>query len=156
MHAPQVSKESTDDYVGRMQGYVLLLAAVTQSDNPANPHGLSQAWAWLARWAGGAASLLFGGVVVIMRLPAYAAASGGRGRVARMESSAPLAITPLNALGLSGASAALKDAQHTAHRHTLQYPHHLEVAFLAMYYCLRRAAATPTALPPCSTSRLPC
>lgn len=46
----QVSKESTDEYVGRMQGYLLLLAAITQSDNPANPHGLAQAWAFLARW----------------------------------------------------------------------------------------------------------
>ncbi|GAB4823632.1 hypothetical protein N2152v2_010678 [Parachlorella kessleri] len=45
----QVTKESTDDFVGRMQGYVLLLAAVTQSDNPANPHGLAQAWAYIAR-----------------------------------------------------------------------------------------------------------
>ena len=33
-----------------LQGYVLLLAAVTQSDNPANPHGLAQGWAYLARW----------------------------------------------------------------------------------------------------------
>ncbi len=49
----QVTKESTDDYVGRMQGYLLLLAAMTQSDNPSNPHGLSQAWSYLARWAVG-------------------------------------------------------------------------------------------------------
>lgn len=44
-----MTKESTDDYVGRMQGYVLLLAAITQSDNPANPYGLAQAWTFLAR-----------------------------------------------------------------------------------------------------------
>jgi nucleoporin GLE1 len=42
-------KESTDDYMGRMQGYVMLYAAITQSDNPANPHGLQHAWEYLAR-----------------------------------------------------------------------------------------------------------
>lgn len=43
------SKESTDDFVGRLQGYVMLYAAMTQSDNPRNPHGLEHAWTWLAR-----------------------------------------------------------------------------------------------------------
>ncbi|KAL4527124.1 hypothetical protein Ndes2526B_g09162 [Nannochloris sp. 'desiccata'] len=42
-------KESTDEYMGRMQGYVMLYAAITQSDNPANPHGLQHAWEYLAR-----------------------------------------------------------------------------------------------------------
>lgn len=43
------TKESTDEYMGRMQGYVMLYAAITQSDNPANPHGLEHAWKYLAR-----------------------------------------------------------------------------------------------------------
>jgi nucleoporin GLE1 len=43
------SRESTDDFVGRAQGYVMLYAAMTQSDNPRNPHGLGQAWGYLAR-----------------------------------------------------------------------------------------------------------
>lgn len=46
---PKVVKESTDEYVGRMQGYVMLYAAMTQSDNPANPHGLEHGWSYLAR-----------------------------------------------------------------------------------------------------------
>lgn len=41
--------ESTDDYLGRMTGYVMLYAAITQSDNPGNPHGLAYGWAYLAR-----------------------------------------------------------------------------------------------------------
>lgn len=45
----RVVKESTDEYVARMQGYVMLYAAITQSDNPANPHGLPHAWAYAAR-----------------------------------------------------------------------------------------------------------
>lgn len=44
-----MTKESTDEYMGRMQGYVMLYAAITQSDNPANPHGLQHAWEYLAR-----------------------------------------------------------------------------------------------------------
>ena len=44
-----VTKESTDEYMGRMQGYVMLYAAMTQSDNPANPHGLQHAWEYLSR-----------------------------------------------------------------------------------------------------------
>lgn len=42
-------KESTDEFIGRMQGYVMLYAALTQSDNPGNPHGVPNAWAYLAR-----------------------------------------------------------------------------------------------------------
>lgn len=45
----QVSKESTDEFVGRMAGYVMLYGAAMQSDNPQNPHGLQHAWAMLAR-----------------------------------------------------------------------------------------------------------
>ena len=45
--------ESTDEYLGRMQGYVMLYAAITQSDNPANPHGLRHAWEYLARLLNG-------------------------------------------------------------------------------------------------------
>jgi nucleoporin GLE1 len=45
----ELIKESTDEYMGRMQGYVMLYAAITQSDNPANPHGLHHAWEYLAR-----------------------------------------------------------------------------------------------------------
>jgi nucleoporin GLE1 len=43
------NNESTDEYVARMQGYVMFYAAFTQSDNPMNPHGLQFAWAYIAR-----------------------------------------------------------------------------------------------------------
>jgi len=46
---PTTFTESTDEYVARMQGYVMLYAAITQIDNPYNVHGLSHAWAYLAR-----------------------------------------------------------------------------------------------------------
>jgi len=45
----ELIKESTDEYMGRMQGYVMLYAAITQSDNPSNPHGSQHAWEYLAR-----------------------------------------------------------------------------------------------------------
>lgn len=45
----ELIKESTDEYMGRMQGYVMFYAAITQSDNPSNPHGLQHAWEYLAR-----------------------------------------------------------------------------------------------------------
>ncbi|KAI7837388.1 hypothetical protein COHA_008755 [Chlorella ohadii] len=45
----EVTKESTDEFVGRMQGYLMLYAAAMQSDNPQNPHGLGHAWELLAR-----------------------------------------------------------------------------------------------------------
>ncbi|EFN53838.1 hypothetical protein CHLNCDRAFT_135914 [Chlorella variabilis] len=45
----QVTRETTDEFVGRVQGYLMLYAAVTQSDNPQNPHGLGHAWTLLAR-----------------------------------------------------------------------------------------------------------
>lgn len=45
----QVSRESTDEFVGRMAGYLMLYAAAMQSDNPQNPHGLQHAWTLLAR-----------------------------------------------------------------------------------------------------------
>lgn len=45
----EVEKESTDDFIARCQGYLLLYAAMTQSDVPANPLGLGSAWAYLAR-----------------------------------------------------------------------------------------------------------
>ncbi|KAI3431256.1 hypothetical protein D9Q98_004319 [Chlorella vulgaris] len=45
----RVTRETTDEFVGRQQGYVMLYAAVTQSDNPRNPHGLANAWVLLAR-----------------------------------------------------------------------------------------------------------
>lgn len=48
-----ITTESTDEYVGRMAGCVMLYAAVTQSDNPANPHGLAHAWEYLARLLNG-------------------------------------------------------------------------------------------------------
>lgn len=41
--------ESTDTFVSRMQACVLLYAAITQSDNPQNPHGLPAGWAYVAR-----------------------------------------------------------------------------------------------------------
>jgi nucleoporin GLE1 len=41
--------EPTDEFVARTCGYVALYAALVQSDNPANPHGLAHGWAWLAR-----------------------------------------------------------------------------------------------------------
>ena len=34
----------------RPQGYLRFYAAITQSDNPRNPHGLRHAWAYLARY----------------------------------------------------------------------------------------------------------
>ncbi|KAL4440598.1 hypothetical protein ABPG75_003599 [Micractinium tetrahymenae] len=45
----QVTRESTDEFVGRMAGYLMLYAAALQSDNPQNPHGLQHAWTLLAR-----------------------------------------------------------------------------------------------------------
>jgi integrase len=33
-----------------LQGYLRFYAAITQSDNPRNPHGLRHAWAYLARY----------------------------------------------------------------------------------------------------------
>lgn len=44
-----VKKESTDDFVGRMAGFIMLYAAFTQSENPANPHGIHNAWEYVAR-----------------------------------------------------------------------------------------------------------
>ncbi len=41
--------ESTDEYLGRMKGYVLFYAAILQSD--AYPEGPGIAWAFLARYA---------------------------------------------------------------------------------------------------------
>lgn len=41
--------ESIDDYLARVQGYVMLYAAITQSSQPSNPHGLQHAWAFMAR-----------------------------------------------------------------------------------------------------------
>lgn len=43
--------ESTDEYVGRMQGYIALYAAFAQAEQPAHPHGLDHAWAFCARCA---------------------------------------------------------------------------------------------------------
>ena len=43
------SKETTDDYIARMQGYVMLYAAMVQSDNPSNPHGLNHGWEYVSR-----------------------------------------------------------------------------------------------------------
>jgi GLE1-like protein len=41
--------ESTDDYLGRMKGYVLFYAAILQSDT--YPDGPGIAWTFLARYA---------------------------------------------------------------------------------------------------------
>eukprot|EP00898_Chlorokybus_atmophyticus_P000090 jgi/Chlat1/1081/Chrsp110S01544 len=45
--------ESTDDYLGRMGGYITLYAAITQVDilqpGVTHPYGLQHAWSWLAR-----------------------------------------------------------------------------------------------------------
>lgn len=43
------SFETTDDYLTRVQGYVMLYAAITQSSQPSNPHALQHAWAFMAR-----------------------------------------------------------------------------------------------------------
>ncbi|PSC71897.1 Nucleoporin GLE1 [Micractinium conductrix] len=45
----QISRESTDEFVGRQAGYLMLYAAAMQSGNPQNPHGLQHAWTLLAR-----------------------------------------------------------------------------------------------------------
>ena len=45
----KVVKESTDEFVGRMQGYIMLHAAITQSSHARNPHGLAFAWKYMAR-----------------------------------------------------------------------------------------------------------
>lgn len=41
--------ESTDEFISRMQGYIMFYAAFTQSDNSNNNHGLEFAWKYLAR-----------------------------------------------------------------------------------------------------------
>lgn len=40
--------ESTDEYLSRMQGYVMFYAAFMQNDKPENPHGMRHAWAYMA------------------------------------------------------------------------------------------------------------
>lgn len=41
--------ESSEEYSQRCGGYVLLYAAITQGDEPNNPHSLRHAWTWVAR-----------------------------------------------------------------------------------------------------------
>ncbi|KAK9822710.1 hypothetical protein WJX81_005965 [Elliptochloris bilobata] len=41
--------ESTDEYVGRMQGYIAFYAAFLQAEQPGHPHGLEHAWTFCAR-----------------------------------------------------------------------------------------------------------
>lgn len=41
--------ELPDEFVDRMQGYVLFYAALVQSEYPGHPHGLPHAWAYVAR-----------------------------------------------------------------------------------------------------------
>ncbi|RMZ54613.1 hypothetical protein APUTEX25_002199 [Auxenochlorella protothecoides] len=46
----QTTRESTDEYMLRVGGFVRLYAAFTQCDAANNPHGLKKAWTWLARF----------------------------------------------------------------------------------------------------------
>ncbi len=43
--------ESTDEYVGRMQGYIAFYAALVQAEQPGHPLSLEYAWAFCARCA---------------------------------------------------------------------------------------------------------
>ena len=45
----QVSCEPRDEYVARMGAMARFYGALMQCDDPQNPHGLKQAWTWLAR-----------------------------------------------------------------------------------------------------------
>lgn len=42
--------ESTDEFVARCCGYMVLLAALVQTDEPGSRYGLAYGWAFLARF----------------------------------------------------------------------------------------------------------
>jgi len=46
--ASSVSVENEEEYVGRLQGYIRLYAAILQNDSPAGDFGLSEAWSYVA------------------------------------------------------------------------------------------------------------
>lgn len=45
----QLEFESTDQYAGRLQGYMLFFGAFVQSERPGQPYGLAQGWQYTAR-----------------------------------------------------------------------------------------------------------
>lgn len=46
--ASSVSVENEEEYVGRLQGYIRLYAAILQNDSPATDFGMSEAWSYVA------------------------------------------------------------------------------------------------------------
>eukprot|EP00889_Picochlorum_renovo_P003852 jgi/Picre1/30882/NNA_006241.t1 len=46
--ASSVSVENEEEYVGRLQGYIRLYAAILQNDSPAKDFGMSEAWSYVA------------------------------------------------------------------------------------------------------------